>query len=429
MYPYADPERVPIPLAMAIVCLGPAVVIAIYTMVIDGLFATGGGSYKKYPFKSRLWELNCGILGLLLGVGSSFVITAALKNAIGKPRPDIIERCNMPQAISEGFLRVENFTLATWNLCDQPDKAKLKDGFRSFPSGHSSSESCARTFKTQHGLTRLGAWAGLFYLSLYLMGKLHVLDSRGEVWKTFVVLVPSLGAALIAGSRIMDARHHPFDVITGSLLGIACAWAAYRQYFPPLSDFRAKGRAYPIRTWGRISDDYRQDNSMDALPLKADAGSMGYGNGRDISPEGSEIGGSRRRRGPGEPSDASQPMPPPPNYAAPYNAGNSYSGSVAASRRPGARRDEWDSSSDEDRGTDLELQPTYSITQPTQQRYDPPASHLAQDTSYTSYKPQASQAEARSSAEGRSGDIGVAHGHPRGVQLTESYASKPGVPL
>jgi len=406
MYPYADPERVPIPLAMAIVCLGPAVVIAIYTMVIDGLFATGGGSYKKYTFKSRLWELNCGILGLLLGVGSSFVITAALKNAIGKPRPDIIARCNMPQDIAAGFLRVENFTLATFDLCDQPDHAKLKDGFRSFPSGHSSS-----------------AWAGLFYLSLYLMGKLHVLDSRGEVWKTFVVLIPSLGAALIAGSRIMDARHHPFDVITGSLLGIATAWAAYRQYFPPLSDFRAKGRAYPIRTWGRVGEEFGSQGSMDRLPLKADAGSMGYGNGRDVSPEGSESGASRRRRGPGDAADTTQVMPPPPNYAAPYSTENPYGG-AAGSRRPGGRRDEWDDSSDEDRATDLELQPT-------QRRYDPPASHLTQDTSYTSYKPQAqtSQETRRSAEGGGGGDIGVAHGHPRGVQLTESYASKPSIPL
>jgi len=54
-----------------------------------------------------------------------------------------------------------------------------------------------------------GSFAGLFYLSLYLAAKLHIWDSRGEVWKIFVVIIPSLGAALIAASRIMDARHHP----------------------------------------------------------------------------------------------------------------------------------------------------------------------------------------------------------------------------
>lgn len=51
----------------------------------------------------------------------------------------------------------------------------------------------------------------------------------------------------------MDARHHPFDVIFGSLLGTLCAWTAYRQYFPSLSEPWRKGRAYPIRTWGTLS--------------------------------------------------------------------------------------------------------------------------------------------------------------------------------
>jgi diacylglycerol diphosphate phosphatase/phosphatidate phosphatase len=64
-------------------------------------------------------------------------------------------------------------------------------------------------------------------------------------------MVPTLGAALIAGSRIMDARHHPFDVLTGGALGMLVAWGSYRQYFPPVSETWRKGRAYPIRAWGR----------------------------------------------------------------------------------------------------------------------------------------------------------------------------------
>lgn len=124
--------------------------------------------------------------------------------------------------------------LSNYTICTQTDHAILKDGFRSFPSGHSSS-----------------SFAGLFYLSLYLAAKLHIWDSKGEVWKVFVVIIPTIGAGLIAASRIMDARHHPFDVITGSLLGVGCAYAAYRQYFPPVSETWRKGRAHPIRSWGR----------------------------------------------------------------------------------------------------------------------------------------------------------------------------------
>jgi diacylglycerol diphosphate phosphatase/phosphatidate phosphatase len=96
----------------------------------------------------------------------------------------------------------------------------------------------------------IASFAGLFYTSLWLGGKLHVMDNRGEAWKALLVTVPILAATLVAVSRIMDARHHPFDVITGSMLGIACGFVAYRQYFPPLSEAWRKGRAYPIRTWG-----------------------------------------------------------------------------------------------------------------------------------------------------------------------------------
>ena len=183
-----------------------------------------------YTIRDRLWELNCGILGLLLSEGAAFVITSALKNAAGKPRPDLIDRC---QPIP-GSQDPPVYGLSNSSICTQTDHAILKDGFRSFPSGHSSS-----------------AFSGLFYLSLYLAGKLHLMDSRGEVWKTFLVLLPTVAAALIAISRIMDARHHPFDVISGSLLGILAAYGSYRQYFPSLSEPWKKGRAHPMRTWGR----------------------------------------------------------------------------------------------------------------------------------------------------------------------------------
>jgi len=42
------------------------------------------------------------------------------------------------------------------------------------------------------------------------------------VWKGFVVMIPLLGAILVAISRIMDYRHHPWDVVFGGLLGKPC---------------------------------------------------------------------------------------------------------------------------------------------------------------------------------------------------------------
>lgn len=224
------------PLALALAGLVPLVVIAAYTLFIDGIFShnkpikTTTGKRKHtgpYRWRDRLWEFNCGFLGLLLSQGLAFVVTQVLKNACGKPRPDIIDRCKPNQDHDPYPFGLSNYTICTG------DPELIKDGFKSWPSGHSSS-----------------AFAGLFYLSVWLCGKLHVMDNRGEVWKTLLVMVPTLGAILIAVTRIMDARHHPFDVITGSFLGIVSAYVSYRQYFPSVTEAWHKGRAYSIRSWG-----------------------------------------------------------------------------------------------------------------------------------------------------------------------------------
>ena len=96
MYPIADPERVPIFMAMVYSCLCPAIIIAIYTLLLDGMFShskKGVARLQRYTWGDRLWELNCGILGLFLAQGTAFVITGSLKNLIGKPRPDLLARC------------------------------------------------------------------------------------------------------------------------------------------------------------------------------------------------------------------------------------------------------------------------------------------------------------------------------------------------
>jgi hypothetical protein len=70
----------------------------------------------------------------------------------------------------------------------------------------------------------------------------------------------------------MDARHHPFDVLFGSAMGILVAWGSYRQYFPPLGDSWLKGRAYPIRTWGKEmkAPNEPADIAMEPLRRQAD---------------------------------------------------------------------------------------------------------------------------------------------------------------
>lgn len=75
--------------------------------------------------------------------------------------------------------------------------------------------------------TRAVAFAGLTFLSLYMSGKMHLLDRRGFAIKSWLVAAPLLGAALIAVSRTMDYRHHATDVIAGGLLGFTVSLIVY----------------------------------------------------------------------------------------------------------------------------------------------------------------------------------------------------------
>lgn len=123
----------------------------------------------------------------------------------------------------------------------------LHDGWRSFPSGHSSF-----------------SFAGLGYLSLFLAGqtRLFVLGAggsvegslngrviedegeqgkavyaRGDLARALLCLSPLLGAAMIAISRCQDYRHDVYDVCTGALLGYVVAYWSYRRYWPSLSSW------------------------------------------------------------------------------------------------------------------------------------------------------------------------------------------------
>jgi hypothetical protein len=93
-YPFAVHERIPVFQLCLICVVAPAAIIAFYTMVIDGLFShqtpmpTNNRGVRRltgrYRFKDRLWELNCGILGLGLSVMLAFTITGMDADHAGK---------------------------------------------------------------------------------------------------------------------------------------------------------------------------------------------------------------------------------------------------------------------------------------------------------------------------------------------------------
>jgi diacylglycerol diphosphate phosphatase/phosphatidate phosphatase len=88
---------------------------------------------------------------------------------------DILDRCK-PDA---GTVDPE-FGLSTAAICHQSDRHILNDGFRSFPSGHSSCMLYLQTRKEDKLTLSPVSFAGLTFLSLYLAGKMHLFDTRGH---------------------------------------------------------------------------------------------------------------------------------------------------------------------------------------------------------------------------------------------------------
>ncbi|KAM0825542.1 hypothetical protein ACQ4PT_069483 [Festuca glaucescens] len=181
-----------------------------------------------YFQRRNVYDLHHAILGILFSVLITGVLTDAIKDAVGRPRPDFFWRC-----FPDGIAVYDNVT--TGVICNGIASV-IKEGHKSFPSGHTS-----------------WSFAGLGFLSWYLAGKITVFDRRGHVAKLCIVILPLLVAAMVAVSRVDDYWHHWTDVCTGGILGTVVASVCYLQFFPPPSD--EKGRIFfsfqcmPAITW------------------------------------------------------------------------------------------------------------------------------------------------------------------------------------
>ncbi|CAL9087665.1 unnamed protein product [Musa textilis] len=194
----------------------PLIVIKKRTKVMPNLliaivlpFAIIIGIYFK---RRNVYDLHNAILaGLLFSVLITGVITDAIKDAVGRPRPDFFWRC-----FPDGNDIYNNVT--TEVIC-HGEKGVIKEGHKSFPSGHSS-----------------WSFAGLGFLAWYLAGKIQAFDHRGHVAKLCIVFLPLLCASLVAISRVDDYWHHWQDVFAGGFLGLVVSSFCYLQFFPPPYD-------------------------------------------------------------------------------------------------------------------------------------------------------------------------------------------------
>ncbi|KAJ1398335.1 Phosphatidic acid phosphatase type 2/haloperoxidase [Sesbania bispinosa] len=255
-----------------------------------------------YFIRKDVYDFHHAILGILFSILITAVITDAIKDGVGRPRPDFFWRCfpdgkgtynrdgslkSKPKILplyshrpmekekwvqmqvdgnvvkncvlsigafiksyvrdisvyanSHGFLahialdahmvsvqyairNHEVFDQVTRDVRCTGDKSVIKEGHKSFPSGHTS-----------------WSFAGLGFLAWYLSGKIRAFDRRGHVAKLCIVFLPLLVAAMIAVSRVDDYWHHWQDVFAGGIIGLTVASFCYLQFFPP---------PYDVDGWG-----------------------------------------------------------------------------------------------------------------------------------------------------------------------------------
>ncbi|XP_042504116.1 lipid phosphate phosphatase 2-like isoform X2 [Macadamia integrifolia] len=160
-----------------------------------------------YFRRKDVYDLHHGILGLLFSTLITAVLTDAIKDGVGRPRPDFFWRCFPDGKDSYDHLG---------NVICHGKASVIREGHKSFPSGHTS-----------------WSFAGLGFLSLYLSGKIRAFNRKGHVAKLCIVFLPLLVASLVGVSRVDDYWHHWQDVFAGGLLGFVVATFCYLQFFPP----------------------------------------------------------------------------------------------------------------------------------------------------------------------------------------------------
>ncbi|XP_027361017.1 lipid phosphate phosphatase 2-like isoform X2 [Abrus precatorius] len=198
----------------------------------------------RYPLKDNtipFWAVPPNAYsGLLFSVLITAVITDAIKDGVGRPRPDFFWRC-FPDG--KGV-----FDPVTRDVRCTGDKSVIKEGHKSFPSGHTS-----------------WSFAGLGFLALYLSGKIRAFDHRGHVAKLCIVFFPLLIAAMIAVSRVDDYWHHWQDVFAGGLIGFTVASFCYLQFFPPPYDTDGWGPHEYFQMLAESSNGVQTSNNNDNL--------------------------------------------------------------------------------------------------------------------------------------------------------------------
>ncbi|KAH8670104.1 phosphatidic acid phosphatase type 2/haloperoxidase, partial [Tricladium varicosporioides] len=236
-FKYHEKEIFPIWLAI-VVCAG----LPMFVTFIFCIWGVGNITPSRRVWRSKLVDLHHTWLGLAYAAMASGVLSI-LSQISGQPRPDFIERCKPnPEAYKDDSIMLYRAGVTNTSICMTTDIKLLQSGFMSFPSGHATT-----------------GFAGLAYLSYFLALRLSVFNLKSKQYnlserasvplvRIFISILPLILAAFESVSRVLDNRHHPFDVIVGTLGGLACAWIGCRFVLLPNARRMEKIEEIPLNS-------------------------------------------------------------------------------------------------------------------------------------------------------------------------------------
>ncbi|KAL1845747.1 hypothetical protein VTK73DRAFT_452 [Phialemonium thermophilum] len=301
-FPHPAKETISISTLILVSVAAPAIIIVLVCLAFVPGATVPAGVPRSFVWRRKLWELHATLLGLAFSVASAWFVTSAMKNLLGKPRPDLLARCQPDMANVAAYVvggtapQSADGQLVSARICQSTDTSTLNDGFRSFPSGHSSTSASGLVYLSLVLASKFGA-AFPFWLpavrracdysafpsrlnpksntSTLLPGG----DTRQEaielerrqfdgpvarnaqettsarrqaaappVYLFAIAVAPFLAAVYISSTRWFDFQHHGFDILFGFFIGTVTSLLAFRYYHMPL----AAGAGW---AWGPRSED------------------------------------------------------------------------------------------------------------------------------------------------------------------------------
>lgn len=207
--PYLDEgTHETVPKEWVIGALGGA---AIFMAGLEGSkWADGSGSARHF---------HDTMVGFLETTALTAGATSLAKPAVGRLRPDFGDRARRYICSSDPAEQYECDGYRDQPLAEEPEENDhlLLDGRRSFFSGHAS-----------HSFS-VFSYTSLVIGGHYVWGQDATAQSRAAGIIAQTALMTAAG--YISASRVMDGRHHPTDVLTGAMVGLAFANFSYWRRF------------------------------------------------------------------------------------------------------------------------------------------------------------------------------------------------------